>query len=247
MDLINKGAKLVFDDSPERDYNHATDNNYKQLRAKADKLYEKRNQLSQQSQAAYKSGDGKKAHELSEESKKVLDQAEDYNQRAAEYVFRENNADSAEDEIDLHGLYVKEAEFFLQLRIVQFIKTNQSHLNVIVGKGLHSKNGIAKLKPAIDEMCDESKLKHHIDPNNSGVLVINLKNTSLDNIPPRWLKLKASDGAYDSPSGPQYQSQSASQHHNQQQQHHNQHSNSNMGKRVAGLVVKLICFCLKNR
>lgn len=243
MDFVQKGAQLVFDDSPERDYNHATDSNYKQLRAKAHKLYEKRHELSEQSQAAYKRGDGQKAHELSVESKKILDQAEDYNQQAAEYVFRENNTDSAEDEIDLHGLYVKEAEFFLQLRIVQFIKTNQSHLNVIVGKGLHSKHGIAKLKPAIDEMCDESHLKHHIDPDNSGVLVINLANTSLNQIPSKWLKLKPSDGAYDSPSSPQYQSNS---HHNQQQQHHNQH-NDDIGKGIAGLLIKLVCFCLNSK
>lgn len=246
MDWVDKGAKLVFDDSPQRDYNHATDSNYKRLRAEADKLYKKRHELSQQSQAAYKSGDGQKAHELSEESKKILDKAEDCNQKAAEYVFRENNADSAEDEIDLHGLYVKEAEFFLQIRIVQFVKTHQSHLNVIVGKGLHSKNGIAKLKPAIDEMCDESGLKHHIDSHNTGVLVINLANTSVERLPARWLKLKPSDGAYDSPAQPLYQQHhQSSQHHSSQQQHHS--NNSNMGKGIAGLLLKLVCFCIKNR
>ena len=55
-----------------------------------------------------------KAHELSEELKRILAQAEECNRKAAEYVFRENNEDSGPDEIDLHGLYVKEAEWILK-------------------------------------------------------------------------------------------------------------------------------------
>lgn len=141
---IDRGVKLVDDETTERDYNHATDSEYKRLRSEADRLFQRRNQLSQQSQAAYKQGDGKRAHELSEEAKKVVAQADDYNRKAAEFVFRENNEDSKPDEIDLHGLYVKEAEWILQRRIAHDIQTNQSHIRVIVGKGLHSANGVAK-------------------------------------------------------------------------------------------------------
>ena len=48
-------------------------------------------------------------------------------------------------------------------RIYYAVKTNQSHLNVIVGKGLHSANGVAKIKPAVDELCDQVGLNHYID------------------------------------------------------------------------------------
>lgn len=254
MDVIDRGAKLVFDDGPQRDYNHASDSNYKNLRAKADEFYQKRNKYSQESQAAYKAGDGQRAHELSEQSKKALSQAENYNRQASEYVFRENNTDSSEYEIDLHGLYVKEAEYFLQVRIVQFVKTNQSHLNVIVGKGLHSKNGIAKLKPAIDEMCDEARLTHRIDKSNSGVLIIDLKNTELNQLPRKWLDLhsNASSNSYSAPQQPQYQSHNNYQGNNHQgnQNHQQQQYNANdfkTGNSAVDLFVKLLCFCINKK
>lgn len=243
-DVISRGAKLVFDDSPTRDYNHATDNEYKRLRDEADRLYKKRNQLSQQSQNAYKSGDKQKAHELSEESKKLLNQAEDANMKAAQYVFRENNADSAEDEIDLHGLYVKEAEYILQTRISNCIRTNQSHLKVIVGKGLHSANGIAKLKPAIDQMCDESNLKHRIDPHNSGVLIIDFTGSLTSQIPNHWNStISQPQQAYHGTNHPQYQQ--SNQHSNQ---NYNQQSNNfDSGNGLINLLIKGICMCLNSK
>lgn len=243
---------LALFDGQTRDYNHATDDNYKKLRAQADELYQKRNKLSQQSQQAYKNGDGSKAHELSEELKKVLRQAEEYNHKAAEYVFRENNTDSAEDEIDLHGLYVKEAEYFLQNRIAHDIRTNQSHLKVIVGKGLHSAGGVAKIKPAVDQMCTDCNLKHRIDPKNAGVLVIDLTNTNQSQVPSHWNNtISQPQQAYHGNSGPQYQNHQQQQPHYQQQQQHNQSglnaNNFKTGNQLVDGIVKLLCMCLNNK
>jgi len=42
--------------------------------------------------------------ELSEEGKHHDQACKQYNQQAADFVFRANNADAAPDEIDLHGL-----------------------------------------------------------------------------------------------------------------------------------------------
>ncbi|CUM65752.1 uncharacterized protein PRCAT00003400001 [Priceomyces carsonii] len=236
--IIDRGARLIFDNDT-RDYNHATDSNYKRLRAKADALYKKRNQLSQQSQNAFKRGDKQKAHELSEKSKAILQEAEGYNRQAAEYVFRENNADSAEDEIDLHGLYVKEAEWILQQRIANAIRTNQSHLKVIVGKGLHSSNGIAKLKPAIDQMCNEGHLRHYVDQKNTGVLVIDLTNTHESQVPTQWnAPITQPQQAYHGTSQPQYYQQN----NNYGQQYQQQGSNNNDLMR---LLMRGICFCIR--
>lgn len=246
MDVIDRGARLLFDEPTDRDYNHATDDTYSNLRNKASKLYDQRNELSKKSQQAYKSGDGQKAHELSVESKEILAKAERYNQQAAEYVFRENNTDSAEYEVDLHGLYIKEAEFFLQARIIQYIKTNQSRLDVIVGKGNHSKNGIAKLKPAIDEMCDEAKLKHRINPDNSGVLNIDLSNAKMSQIPKAWVA-NVEDGMYDHVDGPEYK---PSHNQSQQQSHHQQSSGGNdikTGNTIIDLLIKGFCMCLNSK
>ncbi|KAL9603990.1 MAG: hypothetical protein Q9219_000752 [cf. Caloplaca sp. 3 TL-2023] len=57
---------------------------------------------------------------------------EHYNKQAADFIFRENNAvgrvDS--DTIDLHGLYVHEAEEMLEQRIRYAQSTGQTHLHV---------------------------------------------------------------------------------------------------------------------
>lgn len=252
MDYLDRGVRL-FDDSHEntRDYNHATDSQYKKLRDQADDLYKKRNHFSQQSQQAFKSGDKQRAHDLSQQAKHALEQAEDVNRKAAEYVFRENNADSAADEIDLHGLYVKEAEYILKNRIAQAIRTNQSHLRVIVGKGLHSANGIAKLKPAVDQLCDESGLRHRIDPKNTGVLVIDLSNTQSSQIPNHWNSpsIAQPQQAYHGSSGPQYQ-QNQGGHHGgyQQQQHHSGGANNiKTGNQLVDLLIKGLCMCLNKK
>lgn len=234
MATADRGAPL-FDN--QRDYNHATDNTYKNLRDKADQMYEKRKKLLNQLQQAYQNGDKQKAHELSEELKKILAQAENYNRQAAEYVFRENNADSAEDEIDLHGLYVKEAEWIMQKRLSECIRTYQSHLRVIVGKGLHSANGIAKLKPAIEQLCQESGLKHYIDPKNTGVMVIDLAN-SQGLLPSHWDQQPLSQGLYYQQQQPQYQ---------QQQQGHggqNQFQNIKTGNSLVDGLLRLFCQCI---
>ncbi|KAI5965229.1 uncharacterized protein KGF55_001449 [Candida pseudojiufengensis] len=251
-DILNRGAKL-FDDKNEPAYNHATDQQYKQLRSKADELYKKRNQLSQQSQQAYKQGDKQKAHELSEESKKATQEAESYSEKAAEYVFRENNTDSASDEIDLHGLYVKEAEWIVKKRINSCIQTNQSHLKVIVGKGLHSSNGISKLKPAIDQLCEESNLKHYIDPKNNGVLIIDFQNSENSQVPSHWNNpgISQPQQAYHGNNQPQYQQhQNYNQNnHYQQQQHHNNNNNQNIktGNQFLDLLIKGVCMCMNSK
>lgn len=235
---LDRGAPLF--DSNDRDYNHATDNTYKDYRAKAEKLYQKRSQLSSQSQQAYKNGDKLKAHELSEELKKVLQEAENYNRQAAEYVFRENNSDSAGDEIDLHGLYVKEAEWILQKRISECLRTNQSHLNVIVGKGLHSQNGIAKLKPAVEQLCEESGLKHHIDSKNTGVMVIDFAGSSGSQIPSHWDLGPWQQPQYNNQNQPQYQQQ-----HGNSNQQHNNNNQFKTGNQLVDTLLKLVCSCLK--
>lgn len=237
---MERGIRLGDD---QRDYNHATDGEYKRLRQEADQLYQKRQHLSQQSQQAYKNGDKAKAKELSDQLKKIGEQAEDSNIRAAEYVFRENNTDSAGDEIDLHGLYVKEAEFILQRRIGNDIRTNQSHINVIVGKGLHSANGIAKLKPAVTAMCDEAGLKHHMDPKNSGVLVIDLTNTQSSQIPNNWAG-PAPQQSYQPSGQPQYQQQQQYQPQGYQQQQQQGNNNNND---LVSTIVNIICACLKSK
>lgn len=225
MATVDRGVRLGGDT---RDYNHATDGEYKRLRSEADRLFKKRQELSNKSQQAYKSGDKGRAHELSEEAKKVEHDADECNKRAAEYVFKENNSDSAPDEIDLHGLYVKEAEWILQRRIRAAIERRELHLRVIVGKGIHSQGGVAKIKPAVDNLCDELNLKHYIDKKNTGVLVIELNGQPQQSY-------QGHQQGYQQP----YQGQGQPQYYPQQQQ---QQQNNYSG--LAGLLLKLVCQCI---
>ncbi|AET37959.1 Smr domain-containing protein Ecym_2210 [Eremothecium cymbalariae DBVPG len=243
---VDRGAFL----SEERDYNHADDSEFKRLRDQADQAHKKRQQLSQQSQEAYKEGDGARAKELSEKAKKYLKEAERYNMQAAEYVFTENNADSKSDEIDLHGLYVKEAQWILQRRIASAVQNGESDLKVIVGKGLHSANGVAKIKPAVEELCDEAHLNSFIDPKNPGVMIVELAGAQ---IPSSWGTDSYSDFAGGhKPSKPEqahfqggYQGQPQPEY--QQQPHYGQQNGQGNGQEntILGLFMKFVFQCLK--
>lgn len=86
----------------------------------------------------------------------------------------ENNEDSGPREVDLHGLYVKEAIFYTDRSIQEARNRGDSEIHLIVGtfdifclfvhvaqllvsvgKGLHSRGGVAKLKPAIEELIQK--------------------------------------------------------------------------------------------
>lgn len=68
----------------DRDYNHAIDSEYKRLRTQAEQEFKRRTELSEQSQAAYKSGDGAEAKKLSELAKEHAKKGDGYNQQAAD-------------------------------------------------------------------------------------------------------------------------------------------------------------------
>lgn len=254
--VLERGALLSQHE--ERDYNHATDSEFKRLRELADNAYKKRQQLAQQSQQAYKQGDGGKAHQLSEQAKVQAKVAEQYNRQAAEYVFTENNADSGSDEIDLHGLYVKEAQWILQKRIAAGVKNGEGALKVIVGKGLHSANGVAKIKPAVEELCDQAHLRNYIDQKNAGVLVVELQGAQ---IPSSWDTTDYSSYASNAPSKPQnsyqgqqqqgqnyYGQQQQPQYQQQpQQQQQQQNNGNNQNNDIVSTILGLLCQCIQKK
>lgn len=104
------------------------------------------------------------------------------------HVCAENNKDSKPGEIDLHGLYVKEAIMYTDRAIQEAKQRGDSEIQLIVGacprpaplmrirvnfsliepgKGLHSRGGVAKLKPAIEELIQKcvpfSPAQHSLD------------------------------------------------------------------------------------
>lgn len=241
------GARGPLISTGPRDYNHAVDDEYQRLRSLADQAFQKKQSLSQESQEAYQHGDGAKAHQLSEKAKVQQRVAEKYNLEAAEYVFVQNNADSGSNEIDLHGLYVKEALWILQKRISAGIKGNEPYVRVIVGKGKHSQNGIAKIKFAVEDLCKEANLKNYLDSKNSGVLVIELQGA---HVPPSWDNADYNTyahGAAEKPQQSQYNGQgvyqAAQQPQYYAQQSSQQHQQTSSSDNNLPFIFKLFCTC----
>ncbi|KAF5607732.1 nuclear WD PRL1 [Fusarium subglutinans] len=137
---------------------------YDRLRDLARAEAEKRNDCFARSRQAYEDGDGAGAKELSNQGKAHAARMDDYNQQASDFIFRENNASGRveADSIDLHGLYVEEAERILEERIRADQRNGQTHLYAIVGKGHHSAGGVQKLKPKVEELCQELGLRAEI-------------------------------------------------------------------------------------
>ncbi|KYG43254.1 hypothetical protein M433DRAFT_6482 [Acidomyces richmondensis BFW] len=160
-----------------RPFNHGpsatSEQEYEHLRSLARQEQNQYQHYAAEARKAYERGDGARAHELSQQSKKHAAAADRYNKQASEYIFRENNAVGkvAGDTIDLHGQYVEEAEAILEQRIRYAKQTGQTHLHVIVGKGNHSPDHIQKIKPAVERICQEMGLKEYTEHNEGRIFI----------------------------------------------------------------------------
>lgn len=138
-----------------------------------------------QAHEAYERGDGAEAKKLSNEGKQHAAKMEQYNKQASEYIFRANNEVGrvAEDTIDLHGQFVEEAEDILEARIRDAQARGQTHLHVIVGKGNHSVNHVQKIKPRVEQVCQELGLQYATEEN-EGRIYVNLQGGDVSGMPP---------------------------------------------------------------
>ncbi|KAI9459092.1 hypothetical protein F5148DRAFT_1287217 [Russula earlei] len=92
---------------------------------------------------------------------------------AAQLIFAEKNRDRPEGTVDLHGLYVDEAVEHAKREIRSAaLRRPNNVLHFIVGKGLHTKDGKAKIRPAVEQLCERRHLTHYLDPRNAGVLIV---------------------------------------------------------------------------
>ena len=163
----------------------------------------KRSSCFDRAHEAYTSGDGARAHQLSEEGKQHAAQMDKYNQQARDFIFRANNAEGrvASDTIDLHGLFVEEAEDVLEERIRAARQRGETHLHVIVGKGNHSQGHVQKIKPRVEQVCRELGLQYRTEEN-EGRIYVNLQGGDVHAMPPP-------------PQAPSYGGQHGGQHHGQ--------------------------------
>jgi len=129
------------------------------------------------SQQAYARHDGALAKSLSDEGKAHKVEMERLNQEASNWIFTQNNNGRQPGEVDLHGLSVREAIDRSDEAIQAAKQRGDSQLRLIVGKGLHSRDHVAKLKPAIEELMQKHQLAAELDPQNAGVLIVRIDST----------------------------------------------------------------------
>ncbi|SJL10240.1 uncharacterized protein ARMOST_13624 [Armillaria ostoyae] len=99
---------------------------------------------------------------------------EQLNKEASNWIYLEKNHNRKPGEIDLHGLYVKEAITYTDAALEEAKLRGDSEIRLIVGKGSHSEGGEAKLRPAIMKLMRKYQLAAEFDLSNSGVLVVEL-------------------------------------------------------------------------
>jgi len=128
----------------------------------------------EESKREYTSGDRARAKVLSNEGKEHKAKMEELHAEASVWIYAKNNEDSGPGEIDLHGLYVREAIDYTDKAIEAAKRRGDTTINIIVGKGLHSSGGVAKLKPAIEALMQKHDLVAELDPDNAGVLIVQL-------------------------------------------------------------------------
>lgn len=204
--------------------NHAssdTEAEYDRLRGLARQEAAQRSSCFDRAHQAYESGDGARAHELSEEGKRHASQMDAYNRQARDFIFRANNSEGrvASDTIDLHGLYVEEAEDVLEERIKEARRQGQTHLHVIVGKGNHSRNHVQKIKPRVEQVCQELGLQYATEEN-EGRMYVNLQGGAVDSMPAP--PQAPSYGGYPGSNSHGGQQHGSQQHGGQHQQQNNQ-------------------------
>ncbi|QRV81286.1 Smr domain-containing protein [Ceratobasidium sp. AG-Ba] len=146
-------------------------------REKARQSARKRSKAFDQSSVAWKAGDKGLAKTLSERGKQFGRQVDRYNERAAKEIFLNLNARYYEDppvKIDLHGLFVNEALVYAQGHIHRCRQEGVGETKIITGRGNNSKDGIAKIKPAVEGLLVREGLSDKYVWENDGAMVVTI-------------------------------------------------------------------------
>lgn len=124
---------------------------------------------------AHDSGDGAAAKSYSNAGHEHQRQRDALNAQAADWIFNTNNRSQPAGSIDLHGLYVQEAIERTEQAVQRAQAQGLDQLRVITGKGIHSSQHTAKIKPAIEKLMVKYNLAAHLEQGNAGVLVVDLR------------------------------------------------------------------------
>lgn len=140
-----------------------------ELRAPCLRIWEKKKKLILASQGAFQHGHRAQASVLAKEAKDMEPRYQAELRQAALSIFWLGNADETvlnEGVVDLHGLYVKEAQYILHSllcsgegKLRAWTANNcANRVKIVTGAGRHSEGGVLRLLPAIKDLLDSGAL-----------------------------------------------------------------------------------------
>ncbi|CAE6476843.1 unnamed protein product [Rhizoctonia solani] len=153
-------------------------------REKARVAARNRSKMLDKASVAWKAGQKSTAKTLSERGKHFGSQVERYNERAAKEIFLSLNATyytgtkESLEKIDLHGLFVNEALVYTQNHLDLCRQAGVTQTSIITGRGNNSKDGVAKIKPAVEGLLIREGLGDRYQWENEGCMAVSLPRSS---------------------------------------------------------------------
>lgn len=99
----------------------------------------------------------------SEEDSSEYEEEEDF--------FESNGTPLKTEKIDLHGLVRKDARFLVESKIVHAKENGIGLYLFVCGKGIHSMNNVAVLKPMVLEICKKLNVNGYVSTVNPGIII----------------------------------------------------------------------------
>ncbi|KAF8650394.1 hypothetical protein AX16_005202 [Volvariella volvacea WC 439] len=176
----NKVNAPLVSPSPSDVISEVTAGSNVQLDLRADQLREEARaedqrckELKKEYREACKQSKVKEAFLLKGSIKESEAKARMLHQKAAKrYYAARNPPDQARRSIDVHRLRLHEALKVIEEAFRRVLEQGENSLNVIVGKGLHSREGIPVLKPKVIEAMREQGIQCEEDEINPGILIL---------------------------------------------------------------------------
>ncbi len=148
-------------------------------RAELKALRERRVDLYQKAAAAFKKKSGGEAFYYSEEGRKLTDKINSLETDFRYQLFLDSNP-LGSCKLDLHGLSAAEAaerlEWWLEAKTRELRKEpggqTTKKLEVVVGRGLGSRGGKVKIKPAVESFLRENGYSHSEGLNEGAIVVV---------------------------------------------------------------------------
>jgi rRNA processing protein Krr1/Pno1/DNA-nicking Smr family endonuclease len=144
----------------------------KQLRAEAHQWSARRSKLLDASQQAYVAGNKEDASRLAVEGRHAGEKMRQANIAARDSIYARRNAGTNVQFLDLHGLYVQEALYYLEHVLSKLLSNDRvDQLECVTGAGHHSPYGHSKIKQAVHNVVVE-KLGLQYEVKNEGSYLI---------------------------------------------------------------------------